>query len=71
MFANKNYTYTKLNCLKFNSALNDAKRVDPPEKNNQPTNLYHVSKYIVENLRLLGKSLNIFCEVNYFFWSLL
>ena len=26
----KKYTYTKLNCLKFNSALNDPKRVDTP-----------------------------------------
>ena len=27
-FVNKNHTYTKLNCLKFNSALNDPKRGD-------------------------------------------
>ena len=27
---NKNYSYTKLSCLKFNSALNDPKRVDTP-----------------------------------------
>ena len=26
----KNYTDTKLNCLKFNSALNDPKMVDRP-----------------------------------------
>ena len=26
----KKYTYTKLNCLKFISALNDPKRVDMP-----------------------------------------
>ena len=26
LFINKNYTYTKLNCLKFNSALNDSKK---------------------------------------------
>ena len=25
---NKDYTYTKLNCLRFNSALNDLKRVN-------------------------------------------
>ena len=29
-FVNKNYTYTKLNCLKFNLALNDPRRVDTP-----------------------------------------
>ena len=27
-FVNKNYTYTKLNCLKFISALHDHKRVN-------------------------------------------
>ena len=38
MFENKNYTYTKLNCLKFNSALNNPKKVDTPlNKTNQPT----------------------------------
>ena len=29
-FVNKNYTYAKLNYLKFNSALNDPKRIDVP-----------------------------------------
>ena len=32
MIVNKNYTYTKLNCLKFNSALGDPKKVDTPYK---------------------------------------
>ena len=35
------YTYTKLNCLKFNSMLNDPKWVDKLE-NNQPTNQNNV-----------------------------
>ena len=30
MFVDKNYTYTKLNYLKFNSALNEQERVDTP-----------------------------------------
>ena len=28
LFVNKKYTYAKLDCLKFNLALNDSKRVD-------------------------------------------
>ena len=36
----KNYTNTKLNCLKFNSVLNEPKRVDYAVKQtNQPTNI--------------------------------
>ena len=31
LFVNKNYTLTKLNGLKFNSAFNDPKRIDTPQ----------------------------------------
>ena len=40
LLVNKNYTYTKLNCLKFILVLKDLKRIDMPwnQPTNQPTN---------------------------------
>ena len=59
MFVNKNYTYTRLNCLKFNSALNDPKTIQPT---NQPKNLKFLVGFIFLPHLWVFSSLSVFVE---------
>ena len=55
MFINKNYTYTKLICLKFNSELNEPKTGwYAVKQKKQTTNHYLLSAFIVWMIEFYG-----------------